>query len=64
MKLPKVAILTLGAAALALALNRTDGPEGLEQARKCIPADQSLLERHSLGLPEPLPVPQMGGLLA
>lgn len=64
MKVLKLAVMALSAAALALAsLNRIE-PEEREQARRCLPLEQSLLERHSLGLPEPHSVPQMGGLLA
>lgn len=61
MKLLKLALVTVGATALAFAAHRLDGPKEGERARDCIPVDQSLLERNSLGLPEKLVVPHIGG---
>lgn len=61
MRLLKLALVTLGATAFAFAAHRLDAPEDRGQARDCIPVDQSLLERNSLGLPEKLVVPHIGG---
>lgn len=61
MRLLKLTLVTLGATALAFAAHRLDPPSDGEQARDCIPVDQSLLERNALGLPERLVVPHIGG---
>jgi len=65
MKRVDVAMLAIGAALLAGCQGAgaplaSDGPA----FSGCDPVEQSLLDRGALGLPEPVLVPEMGGLLA
>ena len=65
MKRVDVAMLAIGAALLAGCQSAGLPPASAGPAFSgCDPVEQSLLDRGALGLPEPMLVPEMGGLLA